>query len=333
MRILVIRPGALGDVLLTLPALQALQARFPEAAIEVMGDLAVLQWLPGRTVVRDASSFDRMDLIALFQHGAQPGLVLRHYLDQFDLIISYATSPEYVFARNLTRLARGEVICWDARPRQNMRMHMSAYLQQPLRRLGVADNVDLPRLVPMAEDRQQQAQWWQEHSLNERLSVAIHPGSGSAAKNWPAERFATVARHLQQEQGMQILLVSGPADEAVVAAVERDLGGQGYVLVRELPLPVLAALLARCWAYVGNDSGVSHLAAAMGTRVVAIFGPTDAAVWAPLGASVRVLRGEAPCAPCDEVQRRSCRKQACLETVMVEEVLEALTPNPSPLDG
>ncbi|MBC7233806.1 MAG: glycosyltransferase family 9 protein [Chloroflexi bacterium] len=323
MRVLVIRPGALGDVLLTLPALQALQERFPEAAIEVMGDLAALQWLPGRSVVRSVSSFDRADL-ELFQPEAQPGSALQRYLEPFDLIISYATSPEHVFARNLVRVARGKVICWDARPSQGLQMHMSAYLQQPLRELGVQGDVDKPRLLLTVEDQEAAAQWWQEHGLGEGLAVAIHPGSGSTAKNWPAERFAAVAQQVRKERGMQILLVSGPADEAVVAMVERDLGGQGYVLLQQLPLPLLAALLARCWAYVGNDSGVSHLAAAMGTHVIAIFGPTDAAVWAPRGDSVRIVRGEAACAPCSVEQRRACRQRVCLEGVAVEEVMEAL---------
>jgi len=324
MRVLVIRPGALGDVLLTLPALQALQARFPEAAIEMMGDLAALQWLPGRSVVRSVSSFDRADLVELFQPEAQPGLALQRYLEPFDLIISYATSPEHIFARNLVRFARGKVICWDARPRQGLRMHMSAYLQQPLRELGVQEDVDKPRLLLTAEDHEAAAQWWQEHGLGEGLAVAIHPGSGSAAKNWPAERFAAVAQQVRKERGMQVLLVSGPADEAVVAVVERELGGQGYVLLQQLPLPLLAALLARCWAYVGNDSGVSHLAAAMGTHVVAIFGPTDAAVWAPRGVSVRVVQGTATCAPCSVEQRWACRQRVCLEGVTVEEVMKAL---------
>ncbi len=137
MRILVIRPGALGDVILTLPALQTLQARFPEATIEVMGNPPVLQWLLERSVVRAVSSFDRADLIELFQPEAQIEPSLRQYLDQFDLIISYATSPEHVFARNLARVAWSKVICWDARPGQALQMHMSAYLQQPLRKLGV----------------------------------------------------------------------------------------------------------------------------------------------------------------------------------------------------
>nr|MBC7244822.1 glycosyltransferase family 9 protein [Chloroflexota bacterium] len=327
MRVLVLRPGALGDMLLTLPALQALQAHFPEAVIEVMGNGSVLQWLVGRSVVQAASSFDREDLTTLFQPDALPSPSLQRYLDQFDFILSYATPPEHVFALNLMRLARGRVMAWDARPGRDVSMHISAYLQQPLRELGVAVSDDMPRLVLTEEDRQAAAQWWQEHGLGERAAVAIHPGSGSAAKNWPAEHFAALARHLRDERGMPILLVSGPADKAAVAEVEQGLGGQGYILLYELPLPLLAAVLARCRAYVGNDSGISHLAAAVGTHVVAIFGPTDATVWAPRGASVRVVCAAVPCAPCTAEQRRSCPRQVCLEGVSVEAVLEALGDN------
>jgi len=324
MRILVIRPGALGDVLLTLPALEKLQAKFPEAAIEVMGDPTVLRLLLGRSVVSSVSSFDQADLAALFQPAATPGPSLQSYLDSFDLIISYATSPEHVFARNLAHVARGTVLSFDARPAPNLHMHMSEYLQQPLRELGVTACAEFPRLILTATDRRDAERWWQEHDLGGQCVAAIHPGSGSATKNWPAARFAAVAQHLWRARGVRILLLSGPADASAVAEVQQALDGQGYILLPDYPLPLLASILAHCQAYLGNDSGVSHLAAAVGTPTVAIFGPTDADVWAPRGASVRIVRGTAPCAPCSAEQRRGCRQRVCLETVSTDAVITML---------
>jgi heptosyltransferase-2 len=111
--------------------------------------------------------------------------------------------------------------------------------------------------------------------------LAVHPGSGSRAKNWPLERFTETASRLSPERPW--LLVAGPAEEELDAP-------PGARLARNLPLRTLGALLARAGLFLGNDSGISHLAAACGTRTLALFGPTDPAQWAPVGPAVRTLR-------------------------------------------
>ncbi|HET6897513.1 MAG TPA: glycosyltransferase family 9 protein, partial [Vicinamibacteria bacterium] len=115
--------------------------------------------------------------------------------------------------------------------------------------------------------------------------VAIHPGSGAPRKNWPAQRFAALAERLAA--GQRFLLLEGPADGDSAAPAS---GLPGAVRARDLPPRVLGAVLARAGLYVGNDSGVSHLAAAWGAPVLALFGPTDPAQWAPVGPRVTVLR-------------------------------------------
>ena len=117
--------------------------------------------------------------------------------------------------------------------------------------------------------------------------LALHPGSGSPRKNWPADRFAALARDLAR--GAPWLLVHGPAD-AGPAAVLRSV--EGAVEAAHLPLRVLARVLSAAGVHVGNDSGASHLAAAAGAPTLALFGPTDPALWAPVGRRVRVLRGD-----------------------------------------
>jgi ADP-heptose:LPS heptosyltransferase len=304
-----------------------------------MGNLAVVQWLPGRSVVQAVSSFDRADLVALFQPEATPAVSLQEYLDSFDLILSYATAPEHVFARNLARLARGQVLLLEARS-PSVRVHMSLYLQQPLGKLGLAPDFSYPALHLTPTDQQEAARWWEAHALDGASVVAIHPGSGSPAKNWPAERFAALARRLRQERGLRILLVSGPADDAAVAGVRRCLAEpdgavpqgppassgqeQNPILLHNPPSPLLAAILSRCRLYVGNDSGVSHLAAALGVPVVVIFGPTDPEVWAPRGPVVHILHTPTACAPCAPPQRQTCQERACLERVSLQMVLDAI---------
>ena len=117
--------------------------------------------------------------------------------------------------------------------------------------------------------------------------IAIHPGSGSPRKNWPSSRFAELLRRLAP--GEPWLLIEGPAD-ADAAAPLRRLGGA--VVHRDLPPRILAALLGRAGVYVGNDSGISHLAAAVGIPTIALFGPTDPEVWSPVGPQVTAIRSQ-----------------------------------------
>ncbi len=323
MRILVLRPGALGDVLLTLPALRALESGFPGAHIEVMGNLSVVGLLPSRSVVSAVSSFDRADLAGLFQPEGEPSESLRSYLDAFDLVLSYATAVGHAFAQNLERILGGRVRSFDPRPVPGSGVHMTEHLQQPLREMRVPVSAEPPRLRPTESDRQQARQWWENHGLGDEFAVAIHPGSGSAAKNWPPQRFAAVASHLHH-RGWRILLIRGPADELAGGQVQQALHEQEYILLDSLPLHLLAANLTLCRTYVGNDSGISHLAAAVGAPTAVIFGPTDPQVWAPRGEHVRIVPGSAACAPCSPEQLRSCRQSDCLEAVSVEAVLRAI---------
>jgi len=112
--------------------------------------------------------------------------------------------------------------------------------------------------------------------------LAVHPGSGSPAKNWPLERFVETAARLAG--GEPWLIVAGPAEEALVAP-------RGTMLARDWPLRSLGAALGRAALFLGNDSGVSHLAAAAGAPTLALFGPTEPALWAPVGPRVTTLRG------------------------------------------
>lgn len=324
MRILVIRPAALGDVVLTLPALQVLKSAFTGAEMHLMGSLDAIDWLPGRSVVDAVTSFDRADLAALFQSDSTPTEPLQRFLGSFEVILSYATPPQHIFAQSLARWARGRVIHFDARPCPDARIHISDRLQQPLRELGLQPSVQPPRVRLTVEDQDAAAQLWAEHGLGSEHVVAIHPGSGGPAKNWPALRFAEVAQYLRQSLGVHVLLVSGPADADALSLVQRALGEDPCAVLDGLPLSSLAAVLSRCQAYLGNDSGITHLSAAVGVPTVAIFGPTDPAVWAPRGPCVHVLAGDVPCAPCSREQSRSCGQRLCLQAVTTGDALEAL---------
>ena len=161
-------------------------------------------------------------------------------------------------------------------------VHAAEWYARPLAGLGRVSEADPPVLLPSDAERAQADHWMQRLPPD---FIAIHPGSGSPAKNWPAARFAALARTLSPARPW--LLVQGPADAAAAALLARE---PGAVAARELPARALGALLAHAGLYVGNDSGVTHLAAACGAPTLALFGPTDPAQWAPVGPRVTVIR-------------------------------------------
>ena len=121
---------------------------------------------------------------------------------------------------------------------------------------------------------------------------ALHPGSGSPKKNWPAKKFAELARRIRDEKCGAPVFSFGEADVAVGEALARL--APDVPVVRGLDLLDLAGVLSTCAGYVGNDSGITHLAAAQGIPVVALFGPSDPVAWGPRGENVRILRADEP---------------------------------------
>jgi ADP-heptose:LPS heptosyltransferase len=196
--------------------------------------------------------------------------------DGFDAAVAY-TRDEAIAAR--LRAVVPRLAVRDPAPPAGG-PHASSWLASALPAVGIPDvAIDVPVLAsdPGAAPA--------VDAIAARLPprfLAVHPGSGSPRKNWPAERFAALAR----QERAPWLLVHGPADDAAAAVLA---GVPGAVLARDLPLRTLAGVLARAGAYVGNDSGITHLAAAAGAPTVALFGATDPGTWAPIGPRVRVV--------------------------------------------
>ena len=157
-------------------------------------------------------------------------------------------------------------------------MHATETFLKPLERLAIFAADPVPRL-----------------SLNPQLStlnlLALHPGSGSERKNWPERHWRELLARLLDETELQLLLIGGEVESERVAALARTLSSSRVQLALNLPLPELADRLRSCHAFVGHDSGISHLAAAVGVPVLALWGETAEAIWKPAGDNVRILRG------------------------------------------
>jgi len=290
-RIVVIRGGAVGDMIMTLPALGALRRAFPRATIELLGNpsRAVLAQHPH--YVDRITDLERWDIYRLFSQRATISKAMATFLSTCELILSYLPTLDGTFATNLRRYCQGEVLTWQPHPPPGV--HITDHLLQPVTRFihQPCDACPHVYLDPTAQEAA--ARFWHTAGLPEQGVVAFHPGSGGAYKLWPLAGWKQVMAWTVQ-QGIPGLIISGPAEQAHDAHRTHPAHFPSWPRATNLPLPHLAALLARCQIMVGHDSGITHLAAAVGTTTLALFGPTDPLVWGPRSRCACVLRPTPP---------------------------------------
>lgn len=275
-RALVIRGGALGDFLLTLPVLQTLREAAPEAQLHVLAYPGVAALAEASGMIDHVRSIEYGPLAGFFTRGTVLDPALRDYFGSFDLVVSYLYDPDGFFADNLREAGVRRLIKGPHRPGE--KAHAIDCLAAPLAELG----------LPLARRAASLAVRPKEAGGNPIL--AIHPGSGSIAKNWLPERWLELAEELLRQNDVQLAITGGEADAEALRVLRRLKEHPRVEFWENLPLPELARRLAASRLYLGHDTGVSHLAAVVGTPSLLLFGPTEPGVWAPPHDHVRVLR-------------------------------------------
>ena len=275
-RFLLLRGGAIGDFIATLPVLQALRAQWPGARIDIWGYPHIAELAVAGGWAETVVSLDRAEMARFFVPVPEFSEAQVAAVRSYDILFNYLHDPVGQVRSNLLLAGARQVVSGSPIIRHG---HAIPFLLEPLRTLALYETDLVPELDFSGEARAAARRRLRALGLRGR-AVAVHPGSGSPAKNWPAARYVDVVRRLRDE-GREVVAVLGEADAAEAA-----------VLARELPeLPVLAGLslvdlgaaLAECRAFLGNDSGIAHLAAAAGLPVVVLFGPSDPETWAPRG--------------------------------------------------
>lgn len=280
--LLLIRGGAIGDFILSLPALRLLRRSFPGQRIEVLGTPGIVNLALHFRLADAVRRLEDPALARFFVPGSALDSAWSDYFSSFSVVVSHLFDPDGLFHDNLRRAGVRTVLRGPHRPVEGG-PPAAEQLAAPLAELalflgpGEAGEPIMPRLPG-------------DHAP----VIALHPGSGSPRKNWGLENWTRLATGLQRESGAHLLIVAGEAEATVQAALRTlmDSAGTKYTLADSLPLPELADRLAGCALFLGHDTGPAHLAAACGVPCVLVFGPTDPAVWAPSGAHVRVVRAE-----------------------------------------
>lgn len=291
-RVLLLRSGALGDFVLTLPVLVALRSRLPDALVCYVGRGEFGKLARRSGLVDDIIDENRPEVVALYSDAAdaasakEVGIAQR--LGRVDLALSFVSSG--AVARNLLAAGAREVLSCSARPPAGRAVHAADHLMSILRGRFDAPARAVPRLSVPEGPRERARGALRERGLEPGGSLLLHPGSGSRRKNWPPERFAELARRARDELGVGIAVALGPAEEEGAGELHSVLGPVAQAWFDRPKLELLAGVLSECAGFVGSDSGVTHLAAACGAPVAAVFGPTDTEVWGPRGRNVRVVR-------------------------------------------
>ncbi len=275
--ILVIRPGAIGDTLLTFPLLHALKTQERQVHITLVSNPAVLPLAQKFGLVDTTFDYSALEWSELFSQSGIHSSFLQDIAHHTDRAICWIRDPDYVVQHNLSAARVGDVIVAPGRPTEASEIHIVTYLAQTLS-LTLSKQDLLYSLTP--------------GPTNDAQGVAIHPGSGGASKCWPVTHFAAVITALWQ-QHIPVLLLAGPADTERLSTLMKLIApppaSSLLKLITNAPLVEVAAQLQHYKGYLGNDSGITHLAAMLGLPTVVLFGPSSPTRWKPVGPSVHVL--------------------------------------------
>ena len=290
-RILVIRGGAIGDFILTLPAIAALRRQFPLTHLEVLGYPHIAQLAVAGGLADRVQPIEARGLAGFFGRAGTLEPDLMDYFSEFDLVVSYLYDPDEIFKSNVRRCLFGQFIAGPHRPNEAESIHATQVYLKPLERLAIFDADPVPRLsfkqitnagradLPVGLDARQRVP-----------AIALHPGSGSEKKNWPEAKWTELIAWLTGSTKLDLLLVGGEAEGKRLQRLAAAVPTERRQVAQGLPLPDLARRLQSCAAFVGHDSGISHLAAALGLPSLVLWGDTLEEIWRPQGERVVILR-------------------------------------------
>ncbi len=305
-KILIIRGGALGDFILTLPAIQLIKNSLPKAKIEILGYPNVTPVAEFSGLADATRSMEYGPLSFFFAPGSKLPQELVDYFSEFDVVISYLFDPDGYFEANMRRAGvetyfSGPYKIDESGPPFRP---AAAQLADPLEQLALfletpAFEITDPE-PPVIPD-----------SAGERV-IAIHPGSGSPLKNWSYEGWIEVAALILKEHPKsQFLFISGEAEDQTIEQF-LELANNANLPFRHLAHPTLRELSAELTAadlFLGHDTGVSHLAGASGVRSILLFGKTNPLIWAPQNENVSVI--EAPSQDLSKISPKRVWREVC----------------------
>lgn len=327
-RILIIRPGGIGDMILMLPSISAISERFPDAEIDIVCEQRNMSVISLSSVNARCLPYDR----------CPASLLLRLIRTSYDIALD--GEQFHHFSAVFAALSSAQVrIGFNINPRRNgLYTHLIPYspdgfegeqflrLLEPLEMKAVRfSTADLRVKDPAAILESELHKRIADFAGAKRLAV-IHSGASVKRKLWPAAKMAALITELSNRDEMAVVVLGGRGDTARTESIAASLENPDDVLLLtdQLSLKQCAALLSMAAIFVGPDSGLLHLAAACQTPSVAIFGPSDHKKWSYKESRHTIVRKDIPCSPCFIFgYSKPCRRYQCIEGITVEDVTKS----------
>ena len=311
-KILVIHQGALGDVILSFPAILALKQQ-KNACISLLCNHQIGKMAHELMVVDAHFSIESARFCSLFSKAISHDM--KYFIDHYETVLYIGFSDE--IADQVRQNHRWQTCQITPRPPAEEETHVAVHIMRQLQDKGLLGKIKM-RAPSSCQPAVKQIQ----NQRQERL-LLIHPGAGSKRKRWSLKNFVEVADAITRMNSREAVFVIGPAESDLLPIVKNQVEGRFRVRQFEDLTEVMAFMkAANC--FIGNDSGLTHLSAFMGVPTVAIFGPSSPNRWAPIGPATKVLRGKVDCAACFEVEKRNCEVPQCLNGVSVDMVVDAV---------
>lgn len=300
---LIVQPGAIGDCILTLPLAEYMKESLGLGGIDILGHTEYIGFLPGRSCIDSVRSIDSIDLHRLFTETTKFVLkdqdpLINAFLE-YSLIVTFLGEPNSNFEQNLIFTANcshsAEVITLSLKPPKGFSKHLADfYIRQfvdqsgfSLQRYSIHTNDCLIKATEADINTGKELLREIGLGIGEKL-IVIQPGSGGTKKCWHIENFLAVAKELDT-RGIEIIFLLGPAEvERYSDATIKSISSVGKCLA-DLSLTQVLGLLSCVDGFIGNDSGITHLAATLGVRTYSIYGPTNPQVYKSIGPDVTVF--------------------------------------------
>ncbi|MEA3328135.1 MAG: GT4 family glycosyltransferase PelF [Candidatus Omnitrophota bacterium] len=329
-KILITKFGSAGDLILVIPSLRAIRKRFPGSKITLLVEPGYLEIIQRCSYLDDIVTYDRRQKDRFLKRTIR--LVNRLKQVDFDMVIDFQNTlrshlisylscapKRYGYARGI-----GKFLLTDKAGDFKAVMPPLKHQLRVLNLLGIDKMNEKLELWPSKEDEKKISNLFLNSGMKPgQLLVGINPGGSKrwVTKRWPLEKFAKLSNRLSQQLKAKIL-ITGIGEET-------ELGKKLVSLMKKNPINVigrttpgqLACLIKRCQVYVTGDSAPMHVAAAMGTKLVALFGPTNPVRHLPSGNGHIVIKKQLKCSPC---YKPNCLKHSCMEEITVDEVLDAV---------
>jgi len=289
--LLVVNQGAVGDFILSLPAVEAIHSTFPRARLTFLANSSTLEIIRGRPYLATVLDCRSSRWAPLYGEGGRVTFGSFGLSPPVGRVFVFGRPSSQILAENLAAVLNAPAHRIDPFPDPGSGLSVPEYQCRQLAALGVPALPPPPAVIAPTPEYGIEAAALVRHLLEpeERL-VLIHPGSGGREKIWVPAGWITLISRLLEQPRVRLGLIQGPADHDILRRLHESLELSHVLPFHNLRLGLLAAIMGHAAFYIGNDSGITHLAAACGVPTIALFGPTDPRVWAPRGPAVQVIR-------------------------------------------